>query len=395
MKIKIILVLTIIMSFIVSVMIFADSENMSTAVKYSVGKNDLELYIGGLTAAEENTYYNPDQDNRLPDFPNFKSTPFGLKAMFSATIKDWSKPTVINYDCSYYDLHIESTLEIDTRYGDVNISIGNLSFGSNGHIVIRGSGKAYFYVKGDLNLSNGSSINSNGNFESLEIYHRGSKVKFQGGVGGNGRYKFSGILYTSSDNIIIENGARVNGSIYAERADITIKGVELDTRVIYTKRGDILINNGGKLGGVLVTGGDKLSISGGSKFDGSSGGIYAPEASVSIDQGASIIGKIVADSDNVNIKNINKGQSNYWLLSPGSGFDDKWNKKPVLIKEVIICSATKSPSFELYYRDDYGWKRVYPDSSMNGITCFYKDISSNRLLIRNPSDHPIKEIIIK
>ena len=383
------------MVFIFSLLVFADSGTMSTAVKYNMGKNDLELYIGGLTTAEEKTYYNPGQDNRLPDFPEFKNVPFGLKSMFNATIKDWSKPTVINYDCSYFNLHIESTLEIDTRYGDVNISIGNLSFGSNGHIVIRGSGKASLYVKGDLNLSNGSSINSNGNFELLELYHRGSKVKFQGGVGGNGRYKFSGILYTSSDNIIIENGARINGSIYAERADITIKGVELDTRVIYTKRGDILINNGGKLGGVLVAGGDKLSISGGSKFDGSSGGIYAPEAAVSIDQGAIIIGKIVADSDNVNIKNINQGQSNYWLLSPGRGFDYEWNKKPVLIKEVIICSTVKSPSFELYYRDDYGWKRVYPDTSTNGIMCFYKDISSNRLLIRNPYNNPIKEIIIE
>lgn len=394
MRARIILVLSII-TIIISLQLFADTEPMGAAMRYRAGKNDLELYIGGLTAIDEKTSYNPVQDNILPYFPEFKTAPPGLKRMSSAVIKDRSKPAVISQSCYYQNLHIESTLEIDTGHGDIVISVNNLTFGSNGHIVIRGSGKATIFVRGDIDLHSGSSINSSGRYEILEIYHDGSQARFQGGAGGEGRYKFSGILYTKSKNVIIENGARINGSIYAERADITIRGVELDTRVIYTKRGNISINNGAKLAGVLAAGGNNLSISGGSRFDGFSGGIYAPEARVTIDQGAVIIGKIVAHSNKVSIKNINQGESNYWLVAPGRGYNHQWVKKPVYIKEVIISSTVKTPSFELYYWDDYGWQRIYPDTTTNGVMSFYENISSNRLLIKNPYNIPIREIIIK
>lgn len=52
MRARIILVLSII-TIIISLQLFADTEPMGAAMRYRAGKNDLELYIGGLTAIDE------------------------------------------------------------------------------------------------------------------------------------------------------------------------------------------------------------------------------------------------------------------------------------------------------------------------------------------------------
>ncbi|MFP4660689.1 MAG: polymer-forming cytoskeletal protein [Halanaerobiales bacterium] len=353
---------------------------------------DMELYIGGLGSSQ--TPVRPGERQILPEFPEFKQPPMGLNNKGSETIDNWSSSTVIRNNTYYNNLMVKSTLEIDTRFGDVMLRVRNLNFDSSGKIIVRGNGKLFLFVENDLHLTGGSSINSGDRFDNLELYHSGNRITLEGGASGNNQYKFSGIIYTEAQGLTIRNGASVNGLVYAKRADIVIQSGKIETQMIYTRNGTVSINNGAKVRGTLVAGGDKLRISNGSTFDGTAGGIFAIDADVRIEQGTVIKGKIVADPDRVEIRNINNNQSDYWIVRPGEG-DTGWNPGNSMIKKITVYSDDHDAYFYLFYWNNFYWERIYPSNTGNGRVVFNQTINSNRIIIKNSGRYSIDRIEIK
>ncbi|MFW5972087.1 MAG: polymer-forming cytoskeletal protein [Bacillota bacterium] len=355
-----------------------------------ITENDLELYISGPFQYDESEDNSSGGNIGFSEFPQLPQPPFGLENKGSVNIENWSQPTVIYSNSYFNNMVVKSTLVIDTRYGDRIIRVKNLTFGSNGNIEVRGNGKVRFYVENDLHVSNGSRINGSGRPGALEVYHTGNRVTFQGGAGGNDNYKFSGTLYTTGSEVIIRNGANIKGEIYAERADINIFGGVTTDQLIYTRGGNIQLNGGANVSGRLICGGNMIKITGGSKFNGLSGGIYAPDANIVVEQGSTLLGPIRADTDKVSLNNINQRQSNYWFGSIG----EQNNKVGGSIREVIVHTSKKNPSFRLYAWINNSWVKINASSKSSYSVRFDKYMTTRRLLIKNSGNNPISRVEI-
>ncbi|GGM27252.1 hypothetical protein GCM10011351_11340 [Paraliobacillus quinghaiensis] len=140
------------------------------------------------------------------------------------------------------------TLDIITNNKDYNIVVKNLDL-SNGHINIIGSGKVNIYVEDTFSIGSGSTINSSGNTNQVNIYYKGSKP------------------------VQISGGQSINGSIFVEKADIKLTG-------------------GGSFEGFLVSGGTSITYAGGTY---SSAFVLAPYADVVLKGGAGVDGTIIAN----------------------------------------------------------------------------------------------------
>ncbi|MEJ6951317.1 polymer-forming cytoskeletal protein [Natronospora cellulosivora (SeqCode)] len=334
----------------------------------------------------------PKESFQMPSFPEFRSLPSNLRNRGNARIENWSTPVVIGENIRYNKLTIKTELIIDTRFGNRFIRVRELNMGSNGKITIRGNGKVYLFVESDINLEGSSSINSSGNGDELDLYHSGNRVRLHGGVENN-NYKFSGNLYTSGREVLIDGGARINGNIYAERGDINIRNGFITCQQIYTKTGNLEITNGANVRSTIISGGNKIRITGGSRFDGLSGGIQAPSANIRIDQGVTIQGKIIANPDKVKIEHINYGESNYSIEE--AKISDFSNISSDSLNTITVHSSDNSPNFYLYFWENNRWVRIYSARRSWDRVTFERPITTDRILIRNPAKHPITVIEIE
>ncbi|WP_211653921.1 DUF7305 domain-containing protein [Planococcus alpniumensis] len=146
-------------------------------------------------------------------------------------------------------------LTIETGNKDRAIVVDNLNL-ATGQIQITGTGKLTIYVTQNMAFGSGN-FNLDGSRDKLEIFLKGTA--------GN----------TAKKHINIAADMKINGSLYAENANITFTG------------------GGGFLGHVL-TGGDNLTISGGARVGSSL--IFAPNAGVKLLGGGKVDGSIISKS---------------------------------------------------------------------------------------------------
>ncbi|MEJ6952421.1 DUF7305 domain-containing protein, partial [Natronospora cellulosivora (SeqCode)] len=326
-----------------------------------------------------------EEDYQLPEFPAFPEFPSGLPNRGSTVIRNWSNSTVIDSDGYYQRLEIDTDLIFDTSYGDRIIRVDNLNIGPNASISIAGSGTVYLYLENDLDLNNDSRINPDANAK-LKLFHRGNRLSFQGG--NQEEYKFSGTIYTQANEINIDNGARVNASIYADRADINIRRGIVAKQLIYTQSGNINISDGAKLSGTIYSSGQEIRLRGGSSFQGIEGGIYAPDSNIYLEEGAIIKGEITAEPARVYINHINHQQSQYSIV-------DSKNRKDVYIEEVIVHSSEDSPQVKLYAKVDNKWISLKKTEVAYKSAIYRGDFQTEQLLIENPAQMAISHLEIK
>ena len=168
----------------------------------------------------------------LPEFPAFVEVP-NLQEMGSLKIENWSRPTIIDQSGSYDTLIVNTELRLDTGSGDLYLVVKKLELGSNANITINGPGKVHLFLDGDLYIRNGSRINGAGNDNLLELYHSGDKIEFQGGIGGQEKYKFAGTIYTKAREIYIQNGANFKGKLYSLDGDLKIQAGNEFSIIVY------------------------------------------------------------------------------------------------------------------------------------------------------------------
>ncbi|QTL97138.1 hypothetical protein GM661_03685 [Iocasia frigidifontis] len=328
------------------------------------------------------------QEISLPAFPVFLKPPY-IPGSGSRKIENWNGPTVIDHDLSYDTLIVNTELQLDTSYGDISIIVKELKMGSNASISVTGPGQAYLYLAGDLQLSSGSRINGAGKTESLEIYHTGSRVYIEGGVGGQEQYKIAANLYTMADEVFIQNGASFKGKLYAMKGNITIRGGITASELIYAKTGVVRITGGARVNGQLISSGKRLEILGGSTFTAvrSGEGILAPEAEIYLDQGAMVNGQILANPERVHIGNINP-QSCYKIPQTGK-------RENRYIEELSIYSREDNPRLSLYALVDNSWRELEQTALGLKSIVFKSYLKTDKLLIKNSQGIPLSELVVK
>ena len=158
---------------------------------------------------------------------------------------------------------------------------------------------------------------------------------------------------------------------------------------MYTRTGNIIINNGAKVSGQIISGGEKIEIFGGSIFDGDlkENGIIAPYAAIYIDQGATIKGTIFANPEKVQIANINHRDSFYRI--PNVFNENKY------IEEITVYSLTDNPNIYLYAWVENNWvELIQRDKGLKSIS-FNDYVQTDKLKIYNPEGLPITEVAVK
>ncbi|WP_419962613.1 pilus assembly PilX N-terminal domain-containing protein [Psychrobacillus sp. BM2] len=212
----------------------------------------------------------------LPTFPPFPNLPLPDNKLVGKTNKyliqdgnvlvnsngDGCQPSenyridlINNQQFNEIKMENNCSLIFSTGNSDKEIVVNHLNI-INGHIVLIGTGKLAIYVKDNITMGSGATINDNGNAEKINIYLKGSEKS-------NNAKTFS-----------LAGAQKIYGSLYAEDADIELAG-------------------GGGFNGNLFTGGKSFRVSGGSWVN--SPLLFAPNATF-IHSNGTINGKIIANS---------------------------------------------------------------------------------------------------
>jgi len=141
-----------------------------------------------------------------------------------------------------------NTLTINVGDTDKNLYIEDLSI-LQGHIKIIGTGKLNIYINNTFNLK--GSLNKNGNANQINLFYNGSSP------------------------ITIANETQTAASLYSKQADLTFTG-------------------GVGITGNIYTGSNKVRFKGGTNAIGQH--IVAPNATVTLEDGAHIKGAIICDN---------------------------------------------------------------------------------------------------
>lgn len=162
---------------------------------------------------------------------------------------------------SFDDILITSNMTLNINVGSTNksIVINNLNI-ENGHIKLIGTGRLTIYVKGNITMGAGSTINEMGNININDLIN-----------------KLTVYVDKSSNplkpkEIKLAGAQKIYGSLFAKDANIDIAG-------------------GGGFKGHIFTGGSTISISGGGS--GNPSYIYAPNADIKLSGGGTVKGTIV------------------------------------------------------------------------------------------------------
>jgi Tfp pilus assembly protein PilX len=232
----------------------------------SIPRNGYENYVTKLEKISDIPPYT------IPEFPTFPNhpTPPNEKVIKNqheqANVILNGSLIVDSYLTNNYVLHMTSSLSfnkievssnnkliINVGNTDKELVVKNLNL-SPGHIQIEGTGNLTIFVEDSFNLSGGSAINENSDFNRLKIY-----VKSK----------------TNPQTLKLSGNQKIFGSLFAENANIDFSG-------------------GGGFIGNIVTGGKTVEFSGGSWIN--TALIYAPNSDVRLSGGAHAKGIIISKS---------------------------------------------------------------------------------------------------
>lgn len=170
---------------------------------------------------------------------------------------------VLDKNYAFHDINLNSnyTLYIDTGSQDRQMVVDNLNL-KTGHIILKGSGKLTLYVKGDINLDGGSTINNfpyqtGGPTDRLNVYMDGeNSIKL------SGSQMIYGSLYAQNANIDITGGGGFQGNILTGGSLFKVSGGgNVNSQLILAPNADVKLTGGGKINGVIIS--KSLDASGG------------------------------------------------------------------------------------------------------------------------------------
>ncbi len=193
-----------------------------------------------------------EKEYPMPEFPDYPSKDFYGSSVYVGGSTNQTL-SVSDYDGLFIpEIRVESNthLTIDLGYGERTLHVGNLDI-IQGHLHLTGEGKLTVYVENSFRLEGSSSVNNNGETNSMFTYYAGTTP------------------------LVFAGSTIYNAGIYAESADISITGSS-------------------SLRGHLITGGSDVYIFGDANAN--SRVVYAPNAHVEMAGSSIVYGAVVSNS---------------------------------------------------------------------------------------------------
>lgn len=186
---------------------------------------------------------------QLPEFPDFSSVAAVTHSNISLGGDD-KVEVELKENTKIDNITLVSETSLTFNIGNSNpiLVVDNLNI-NNGHITIKGSGKLKIYVKNDITMGSGSTINMNGEINNLNIFHKGiNEVKL------SGAQKVYGSLYTENANLKLSGSGGILGNIFSDGEEIEITGgANVETQLILAPKAKVKISGGGSVYGTIMS----------------------------------------------------------------------------------------------------------------------------------------------
>lgn len=253
----------------------------NTATTMNKNTNSIIL-SGGANINGDVIYGEQRYDFKLPSFPVYPAyTPYPDKSWNdynviqngNVRINAWQANNYtlnLTDNASFQDILITSNMTLNIYVGNTNKSIvvNDLNI-ENGHIKLIGTGNLTIYVKGNITMGAGSTINEMRNtnisdlINKLTVYvDKSSNPSKPKEIKLDGAQKIYGSLFAKDSNIDIAGGGGFQGHIFTGGSSVSISGGGSgNPSYIYAPNADIKLSGGGIVKGTIV--GKTLDASGG------------------------------------------------------------------------------------------------------------------------------------
>lgn len=186
----------------------------------------------------------------LPEFPDFSEVDTANYSNISlgGDEKVEVDLTKNNIDIEKITLESETNLTFDIGNANRIIVIDHLNI-NNGHIMIKGSGKLTFYIKNEITMGSGSTINKSGEISNLDIFYKGMEPITLGGD-----QKIYGSLYAENSNVKLTGSGGIFGNIFSGGEEIVITGgADIKAQLILAPKAMVKTNGGGSIYGTIMS----------------------------------------------------------------------------------------------------------------------------------------------
>lgn len=135
-----------------------------------------------------------------------------------------NRATTINQSGYYHNANISATVTFDASKQDIYLIVNNMNL--SGDIKIVGSHKVVIIVKQVINMNGGRHINSNGNYEQLDMVLNTGHLNIQ-----NSTTIHANVYYEGSSLNLYDN-ATIRGALYAKNAYIELRRAKIQGPVV-------------------------------------------------------------------------------------------------------------------------------------------------------------------
>ncbi|HSV31995.1 MAG TPA: hypothetical protein VLH40_08260 [Atribacteraceae bacterium] len=183
----------------------------------------------------------------MPVFPEFPDLPGRVDF-----VTDWvpGENYSIDQDGSYELIRVTGNrrLRVDVGDGDRRLRVRNLDI-SQGHIELIGKGKLFLYVEESFNLGGDSTVNHTGVPGDVIMFYRGSAR-----LRPAGNTRFVGSIFAEKANIDIRGSAGITGHIITGGSEVTVTGdVTANVRVLYAPQATVSLTGSAMVRGAIVS----------------------------------------------------------------------------------------------------------------------------------------------
>lgn len=247
------------------------SDKFSLSGSGNVYGGEVAIASGNVNNVSIPDWYNPTPkvnystpiDIKIPDFPkerfaSLEKLPYETNKKIELRGND-KLDLVMKSDSKYDTISLDNDTQLNINVGnsDKMLLVNNLDL-SQGHINLLGSGKLTFYIKNQLSGGGSSTINNNTkDISKLKIFYKGlAPIKL------TGAQKIYGSLHAETSDIEITAGAGFQGNIYTGGNKVSVSGgTNIFTQVFLAPNADFELTGGGNIKGSIIS--KTFSASGG------------------------------------------------------------------------------------------------------------------------------------
>jgi len=251
--------------------------------------------------ASQTAFYDSWNKDTIKELDNFKSftdpavdfpltdAHFVIPAipLRESTQTAWDNDNIhISENGKYESITVSSNYKLTLEIGnqDLVLDIGNFNI-SQGQVIIERTGTGRLFVYADQFTLGGSSIfGSSGQEDFVFLFYKGDST-----LSLAGSTKFYGSIFIQNSDISISGSANFD-RVVSKGGIASFSGASISAKQIYAKTSDVYITGGAIIDNGVVTGGNRVDLTGGVeplKY------IYAPKADTTLTGSTSVNGTVI------------------------------------------------------------------------------------------------------